>query len=291
MGLPEPLVQVVISLNEDTTFFVQEANIQSNTLPQTRGVRQGCPLSPYLCIIFLSALMKDVYPHFSDTLPNTRVHDLEYADDTALLAGSTQTLQRYLHSLQDIALRYGMTLNPEKSQLVTVNSNQPVYFSFIVKRHPVLALSVAVQSSSLSRYSLPPPLDTSGRGSCLLVPLFLMLAIDFLRLLEPLRPYSISSATSIFPPKRSSRFTYKSSNPYSPTHRNPRFSQNRNSGNIIHSISAHFDKSSEPSPHTTTEYSLHRRSNAPTNSFPPKHTPTFPHCLPRPSPFCAGLNI
>ena len=67
--------------------------------------------------------------------------------------------------------------------------------------------------------------------------------------------YPLSSATSIFPPKRSSRFTYKSSNPYSLTQRNPRFSQNRNLGSITHSISTHFDKSFESSSHTTTEFS------------------------------------
>ena len=96
------------------------------------GIRQGCPLSPYLFIIVLSVIFEDL----EDTLrrrgipSNTwsegyPVADVEYADDTLLIARTIPQLQSHLSALEDIASEYGMSLNNIKTELL-LKHDQPV---------------------------------------------------------------------------------------------------------------------------------------------------------------------
>ncbi len=64
MGTPETIVKAIMSLYNDPKFLVRDNNNKSETQQQGRGVRQGCPLSPYLFIITLSVLLHDVEAEF-----------------------------------------------------------------------------------------------------------------------------------------------------------------------------------------------------------------------------------
>ena len=89
------------------------------------GIRQGCPLSPYLSIMVLTVIFEDV----DDALlaqgqpVNTwsvarPTYDLEYADDTLLLALTATQLQRILTELESQAKNYGMHLNLTKTEIL-----------------------------------------------------------------------------------------------------------------------------------------------------------------------------
>ena len=97
------------------------------------GIRQGCPLSPYLFIIVLSVIFHDLDEELVRTGVPTNtwsqgypIYDLEYADDTLLLSLTTPQLQQILNALESIANEYGMRLNKVKTELLVRPGDRPI---------------------------------------------------------------------------------------------------------------------------------------------------------------------
>ena len=49
-GLPPKYINLITDIYTDPTFEVKETNTRSASHPQGSGIRQGCPLSPYLLV-------------------------------------------------------------------------------------------------------------------------------------------------------------------------------------------------------------------------------------------------
>ena len=68
--------------------MVEINGIQSNTKKQERGIRQGCPLSPYLFVLVMTALLHDVHwqaEKRKDYPEGIYFGAVFYADDTILI--------------------------------------------------------------------------------------------------------------------------------------------------------------------------------------------------------------
>ena len=137
MGVPPSFRAAIASLYQNPTFTVRESKHQSTTYTQTRGLRQGCPLSPYLFGFVLTHLFENAETQYvaehgiiSGVLRlGTSLWDLEYADDTVLLSNSFSQAQIFLHLIQKEGARRGLILNFDKCEHLALNSTQRIYYA------------------------------------------------------------------------------------------------------------------------------------------------------------------
>ena len=121
----------VKDIYDNPTFAVIENNTVSDEYKQHTGIRQGCPLSPYLFIIFLTVLMHDVRASVRQQCEQQHIHnpfhvhsanhpllDIAYADDILLLSRNTHILQMVFNTLETEAARYNMQLNKKKTYIL-----------------------------------------------------------------------------------------------------------------------------------------------------------------------------
>ena len=124
-GLSDAMLRLISSIYKSPRFTVQGfiGNIAEGTV--SAGIRQGCPLSPYLFVMVLTVMLHDTN-HTLQTqgVPTNTwsegypVYDLEYADDTLLMALTTPQLQAMLSALESVAQEYGMKLNHTKTEIL-----------------------------------------------------------------------------------------------------------------------------------------------------------------------------
>ena len=98
----------------------------SSFFPIKRGVRQGCPLSPYLFIICIELLSHKI--NSSEKIKGIHVMKEEFkstffADDASfLLAGSLKSLETLIMILDNFSCISGLKLNAKKCQVLQIGS-------------------------------------------------------------------------------------------------------------------------------------------------------------------------
>jgi hypothetical protein len=128
MGVDQELINITKSLYRETVFCVELDGYTSDWLPQNTGIRQGCPLSPYLFRIVMITLLHDVHQKLDTELARNRVpgadfDEVTYADDTICISKSIKAMNNLIKTVEEEGAKYGMKLNKTKCQLPTNNPN------------------------------------------------------------------------------------------------------------------------------------------------------------------------
>lgn len=128
-GIPVPFVHFVRSAYLGAKISISVKGTMGDPLRVTRGVRQGCPLSPLLYVLALEPLLKSIKRDkgIKGLWPQTEKHlnlsVLAHADDVYLWLDGEQDLKRARQHLKRYEEASGAKINEQKSKLYVLDGS------------------------------------------------------------------------------------------------------------------------------------------------------------------------
>ncbi|KAK3515281.1 hypothetical protein QTP70_013483 [Hemibagrus guttatus] len=120
-GVRGPLLRAVQSLYNRSRSLVRIASCKSNLFPVHVGLRQGCPLSPVLFIVFMDRISRRSQGLEGVRFADHRISSLILADDVVLLASSSLDLQHALGHFAAECEAAGMRVSTSKSEAMVLD--------------------------------------------------------------------------------------------------------------------------------------------------------------------------
>ena len=124
MGFPGHIIGLLESLYENQESAVRTNVGTTDWFKVTKGVRQGCCLSPQLFNIYTEQIMRNVLEedrYDAVSIGGRAISELRYADDTVLLSKSEQGLSRLLESNRHFSEEAGLLINTTKMKLMKLD--------------------------------------------------------------------------------------------------------------------------------------------------------------------------
>ena len=119
-GIGGKTYDIIKSMYTNNKCAVKIDGKHTDFFPQSRGVRQGCSLSPTLFNIYIDELTKMLEQSTAPgiTLTNTEVKCLLFADDLLLLSPTKEGLQQQLDLLHKFSQTWALTVNLTKTKIM-----------------------------------------------------------------------------------------------------------------------------------------------------------------------------
>ena len=124
MDFPGHIIGLLESLYENQESAVRTNVGTTDWFKVTKGVRQGCCLSPQLFNIYTEQIMRNVLDedrYDAVSIGGRAISELRYADDTVLLSTSEQGLSRLLKSNRNFSEEAGLLINTTKTKLMKLD--------------------------------------------------------------------------------------------------------------------------------------------------------------------------
>lgn len=124
-------IQITAAMYRGAESRVAHGGALSDPIPLTRGVRQGCPLSPLLFVLTLDNALKKalVRPRGIQLGPFECVESLEYADDEVLIAETPAQLGAKLEKVVEETGKIGLECNTKKTRVMRTPDSQEVHLT------------------------------------------------------------------------------------------------------------------------------------------------------------------
>ena len=141
-GIGGKTYDIIKSMYTNNKFAVKIGNKHTEFLPQSRGVRQGCSLSPALFNIYINGLAQALDQSAAPglTLLDTEVKCLLFADDLVLLSPTKEGLQQHLDLLNNFCQSWALSVNPKKTKIMIFQkrpNRQDQHHSFKLNHMPL----------------------------------------------------------------------------------------------------------------------------------------------------------
>ncbi|GFR91329.1 retrovirus-related Pol polyprotein from type-1 retrotransposable element R2 [Elysia marginata] len=102
MRFPKHLIKLIAGQYFDQRAYIRWDDKKCEFFNITKGVRQGCILSPHLFNICTEQIMREADIDQSGVNINARnLTHLRYADDTALMSDNITSMRRILHRVDE----------------------------------------------------------------------------------------------------------------------------------------------------------------------------------------------
>ena len=119
-GVGGKTYDIIKSMYTNNKCAVKIGKKHTDFFPQSRGVRQGCSLSPTLFNIYINQLARTLEQSAAPgiTLVDTEIKCLLFADDLVLLSPTKEGLQQHLDLLHSLSQTWALTVNLSKTKIM-----------------------------------------------------------------------------------------------------------------------------------------------------------------------------
>jgi exonuclease III len=122
-GFPPQMINVLKALYKNATSKVLVNGFLTNNINIKNSVRQGCPLSMVLFVLYIEPLIKSIDNDLSGvTMGPTTIKTLAYADDVCYIVRNDEEADLVFGSIQQFCDESGAMLNFNKSQFLRINN-------------------------------------------------------------------------------------------------------------------------------------------------------------------------
>ena len=133
LDIHEHVIKALEDGYQKATFFTKDEFGQSGKKTQSSGIRQGCPLSPYLFVIVMTCINADVQARISNKVIENRIPGADfdlvyYADDTIVISRTKEACEELLELVEEISASYGLKLNKDKCVNLNMNTEEQQSF-------------------------------------------------------------------------------------------------------------------------------------------------------------------
>ena len=125
IGINRKIVNIISSMYEDTKAMYQFGMIETGWVAISRGLRQGCILSPLLFGLYTEEMAVRVRNmNCGIGIGSDKLSMLMYADDIVIMSEDMNELQGMLDVVSGYGRDFGMTFSGDKSEVLIVNPGE-----------------------------------------------------------------------------------------------------------------------------------------------------------------------